>query len=46
MDFDSSVSFTEKSLSNWEIRCGTTVWRRDLRLLRVRRRRRDCAREC
>ena len=42
MDLDSSVSFTEKSDSNWEISWGTTVWRSDLRLLRVRRRRRLC----
>lgn len=36
MELDSSVSLTEKEVSNWEIRCGTISFCRALRLLRVR----------
>ena len=39
MDLDSSVSLTEKSVSNWLISWGMVVARRDFRLLSVRRRR-------
>lgn len=36
MELDSSVSLTEKDVSNWEIRCGTISLWSALRLLRVR----------